>query len=190
MTSSLRSLNSESRRDHVELNTVQFPLHLVSPQCQLQIHTASYRGSFSLVLSEALRAAGLGSNVLVAQFLKGGVNQGPSDGINLCGNLNWIRPNLDFCPSPLLKKSSIDEEPYTHQAISEVWIFCKEQLKRKKIDRLVLDEIGLACAYGYIDQNDLITTLSERPTSTDIILTGPSISPEIIAMADQVTQLR
>jgi hypothetical protein len=46
------------------------PLHLVAPEGQLQVHTASYRGSFSSVLSQAMRAAGLGSRVLIAQFLK------------------------------------------------------------------------------------------------------------------------
>ena len=51
------------------------PLHLVAPEGQLQVHTASYRGSFSSVLSQAMRAAGLGSRVLIAQFLRG-VQQG------------------------------------------------------------------------------------------------------------------
>ena len=53
-------------------------LHLVAPEGQLQVHTAPYRGSFSSVLSEAMRAAGLGSRVLISQFLKGGVQQGLS----------------------------------------------------------------------------------------------------------------
>jgi cob(I)yrinic acid a,c-diamide adenosyltransferase (EC 2.5.1.17) len=42
------------------------------PEGLLQIHTAPYRGSFATVLSQALRSAGLGSQVLVCQFLKGG----------------------------------------------------------------------------------------------------------------------
>ncbi|HJM80570.1 MAG TPA: ATP--corrinoid adenosyltransferase, partial [Prochlorococcaceae cyanobacterium Fu_MAG_72] len=41
------------------------PLHLVAPEGQLQVYTAPYRGSFSAVLSQALRTAGLGSRVMV-----------------------------------------------------------------------------------------------------------------------------
>ena len=110
MTASLRSFDDESVTGHVGLRAVEvpssrFPLHLVTPQGQIQIHTASYRGSFSIVLSEALRAAGLGSRVLIAQFLKGGVNQGPDSGIKLCKKLNWIRPDLPFSIANVKKES-------------------------------------------------------------------------------------
>ena len=36
---------------------VRPPLHLVEPEGQLQVHTATYRGSFSSVLSQAMRTA-------------------------------------------------------------------------------------------------------------------------------------
>ena len=67
------------------MSQLKLPLHLVEPEGQLQIHTASYRGSFSSVLSQAVRSAGLGSRVVIAQFLKGGVNQGPDGQVQLCG---------------------------------------------------------------------------------------------------------
>ena len=35
----------------------------------------------------------LGRNVLLVQFMKGGVRQGVANKVNLCGNLNWIRPS-------------------------------------------------------------------------------------------------
>lgn len=53
------------------------PLRLVSqPEGLLQIHTAPFRGSFAAVFSQALRSAGLGSRVLVSQFLKGAWSRG------------------------------------------------------------------------------------------------------------------
>ena len=73
------------------------PLKLAKTQGQVQIHTSPFRGSFSVVLSEALRSAGLGSKVLISQFLKGGVNQGPNGAINLCGRLEWLRPAIETC---------------------------------------------------------------------------------------------
>ena len=74
-------------------------LHLVAPEGQLQVHTAPYRGSYSSVLSQAVRAAGLGSRVLISQFLKGGVQQGPSGRVQLCGGLVWLRPDVPACVS-------------------------------------------------------------------------------------------
>lgn len=174
-------------RNHV-LNS---PLHLVGPEGQLQVHTAPYRGSFSVVLSEALRAAGLGRRVMVAQFLKGGVSQGPEGSINLCGRLDWLRPSIPCCIEEHANHESFKENKSSAiQAVKEIWEVCKARVIAANIDQLVLDEVGLASALGYLDENDLINTLEKRPSSMDVILTGPSIPSQVMKMADQVTELR
>ena len=168
-----------------------FPLHLVGAEGQLQVHTAPYRGSFSGVLSEALRAAGLGRRVMVAQFLKGGVSQGPEGSINLCGRLEWLRPSIPCCIAEHASLANdLHNQTSTVQAVKEVWEVCKAQIIAENIDQLVLDEVGLATALGYLNENDLINTLEKRPSSMDVILTGPSIPSRAIEMADQVTELR
>ena len=167
------------------------PLQLVKTQGQVQIHTSSYRGSFSIVFSEALRSAGLGSKVLISQFLKGGVNQGPNGAINLCGRLEWIRPAIETClPEQLSEENLSFKRKYEEKAIKELWEFCKARLIENKLDKIVLDEIGIAINLGFIEENDLIFMINNRPSSTDIILTGPSIPPKVIEMADQITELR
>ena len=167
------------------------PLHLVGPEGQLQVHTAPYRGSFSVVLSEALRAAGLGRRVMVAQFLKGGVSQGPEGAINLCGRLDWLRPSIPCCIEEHANHESFKENKSSAiQAVKEIWEVCKARVIAANIDQLVLDEVGLASALGYLDENDLINTLEKRPSSMDVILTGPSIPSQVMKMADQVTELR
>ncbi len=167
------------------------PLQLVKTQGQVQIHTSAVRGSFSIVLSEALRSAGLGSNVLISQFLKGGVNQGANGVINLCGSLEWIRPSIEMClPEQIQEKDLSLTRKFQEKAIKELWEFCKKRLFEKNLDKIVLDEIGMAINLGFIEENDLISMINDRPSSTDIILTGPSIPPKVIEMADQITELR
>ena len=167
------------------------PLQLVSTQGQVQIHTSTFRGSFSVVLSEALRSAGLGSQVLIAQFLRGGVNQGPNGAINLCGRLEWLRPAIETClQEKILEEHLSLKRKYEEKAIKELWEFCKSRLIEKKIDKIVLDEIGIAISLGFIEENDLIFMINNRPSSTDIILTGPSIPSSVMEMADQITELR
>ena len=175
------------------LKPVQFsrPLQLVKTQGQVQIHTSTFRGSFSIVLSEALRSAGLGSKVLISQFLRGGVNQGPNGAINLCGRLEWLRPAIETCLPEQISEDNLSlKRKYEEKAIKELWEFCKSRLIEKKLDKLVLDEIGMAIGLGFIEENDLISMINNRPSSTDIILTGPSIPSKVIAMADQITELR
>ena len=168
------------------------PLQLVKTQGQVHIHTSSFRGSFSVVLSEALRSAGLGSKVLISQFLRGGVNQGPNGSINLCGRLEWLRPAIETClPEKLEEEKDLSlKRKYQEKAINELWEFCKKRLFEKNLDKIVLDEIGIAIDLGFIEENDLISMINNRPSSTDIILTGPSIPPQVIEMADQITELR
>ena len=165
---------------------VRPPLHLVAPEGQLQVHTASFRGSFSGVLSQALRTAGLGSSVLIAQFLKGGVGQGPQSSLTMCDRLRWLRPSVMECLSD--PASSRDDE--VKEAVQSVWEICKTHLLEGTLDQLVLDEIGLAIELCYLSHEDVLSVLEQRPSAMDVIVTGPAIPAEMMEMADQVTELR
>jgi cob(I)alamin adenosyltransferase len=183
--------SSPSTATSLRATPIKKPLQLVATQGQVQIHTSTFRGSFSVVLSEALRSAGLGSQVLIAQFLRGGVNQGPNGAVNLCGRLDWLRPAIETClPEQILEDHLSLKRKYEEKAIKELWEFCKARLSEKRIDKIVLDEIGMAISLGFIEENELIFMINNRPSSTDIILTGPSIPPKVIEMADQITELR
>jgi len=152
----------------------------------LQIHTAPFRGSFGSVLSQALRTAGLGSRVLITQLLKGGVDQGLESSLWLCGRLQWLRPGVPAClsvPAPGASAEVID-------AVKQVWAFSREQLLTGAVDLMVLDELGLAVELGYLKLDEVVATLEQRPAQMDVILTGTAMGPDLMALADQVTQLR
>ena len=161
----------------------------------LQIHTAPFRGSFGAVLSQALRTAGLGSRVLVSQLLKGGVDQGLESSLWLCGRLQWLRPGVPYCISePAASQSEeLAAQSLAAQslaAVQQVWAYSREQLLSGAVDLLVLDELGLAVELGYLDKAEVLATLERRPVHLDVIVTGPAMAPELMAMADQVTKLR
>ncbi|CAI8366016.1 MAG: Cob(I)yrinic acid a,c-diamide adenosyltransferase [Synechococcus sp. MIT S9220] len=164
----------------------QQPLHLVAPEGQLQVHTAPYRGSFGTVLSQALRSAGLGSRVAVMQFLKGGVAQGPHAAITLCDRMVWMRPAVMGC----LSDQASSADPTTVDAVQAVWQICRRHLASGDLDQLVLDELGLAIALGYLNESEVRDSLDARPGSMDVIITGPSIPDSLMGLADQVTELR
>lgn len=166
------------------------PLRLV-PQAEglLQIHTAPFRGSVASVFSQALRSAGLGSRVLVSQFLKGGVDQGVEGRLWLCGRLQWLRPATPLCLEAAAEEvGTAGDDPLA--AVRAVWDFSREQLLAGDLDLLVLDELGLAIELGYLSVNEVTASLEQRPAHLDVILTGPAMPAALMAMADQVTQLR
>jgi len=158
----------------------------VQPEGLVQIHTAPFRGSCSTVLSQALRTAGLGSRVLISQFLKGGVEQGLAHSPWLCGRLQWLRPAVPAC----LGEAAAACPVHTCEAVQEVWAFSRGQLLAGAVDLMVLDELALAVALGFVPLGDVLDTLEARPAHLDVILTGPAMAPELLALADQVTQLR
>lgn len=163
------------------------PLRLV-PQAEglLHIHTADFRGSFGSVLSQALRSAGLGSRVLISQLLKGGVDQGLERSLWLCGRLQWLRPAVPAC----LSQQASKEDAAALEAVRQVWAFSREQLLSGAVDLMVLDELGLAVELGYLECAEVLEVLERRPAHLDVILTGPAMGPALMALADQVTQLR
>jgi len=199
MTISLAHLRQPQRN---EAGPASEPLQLLpppalrlvpQPEGLLQIHTAPFRGSFASVFSQALRSAGLGSRVLVSQFLKGGVEQGVEGSLWLCGRLQWLRPATPHCLDGPAAAPSADpsvEAVETLAAVRAVWAFSREQLLRGSVDLLVLDELGLAIELGYLEANEVTATLEQRPEQLDVILTGPAMPADLIAMADQVTELR
>lgn len=169
------------------------PLALVPPaqtEGQLQVHTAPFRGSFSGVFSQALRSAGLGSRVLISQFLKGGVDQGLERSLWLCGRLQWLRPAMPACLTEPAAAEPEGPGAEEQEAVLEVWGYTRCQLLEGAVDLMVLDELGLAIALGYLPAAEVEATLEQRPAHLDVILTGPSMPPALLAMADQVTQLR
>ena len=153
------------------------------PEGLLQVHTAAYRGSCPSVFSQALRSAGLGSTVLVSQFLRGGVDQGPKKPVQMCGRLTWLRPAVADC----LKGP---DDGLQRQAVQDLWQETSRWLLEGAADLVVLDELGLALAYGLLDEAEVVATLGQRPSRMDVILTGPQMPASLMALADQVTELR
>ena len=158
---------------------------------QIQIYQSLYRGSYSTVIRDCLRNAALGRKVLLVQLMKGGVNQGIANAINLCGNLTWVRSSYSFDQfnsEEIINDKNIKET--IHKSINESWNFCKEQLRLGVNDQIILDEIFLAVEMNIINKDDLISTLENRFITGDVILTGTSIPADLLMMANQITELR
>ena len=150
-----------------------------------QVTVAPFRGSCNDVLSQAIRVAGQGSRVMVAQFLSGGINQGPERATKLCGSLEWIRPAIDCC---LVDPSVITQAH--RQAVKAVWAVSCQRLLSGAVDLMVLDELGLALQFDLLEEDKVLKALQQRPAPLDLTLIGSAIPEAILEMANQVTRLR
>jgi len=169
----------------------EIKLRKIRQNGQIQIYQSSYRGSYSTIIRDCLRNAGLGRKVLLVQLMKGGVKQGIVNAQKLCGNLTWIRASDSYDQYDSEKIANNEELSRSiNISILELWNFCKDELQSGKHDQIILDEIFLAIEMGIIDKDDLISTLENRFISGDVILTGTSIPKNFLLMADQITELR
>jgi len=150
----------------------------------IQVFTSSHRSFFTNVMAQALRIAGQGTPVLVVQFLKGGISQGPQHPVRLGQNLDWIRCDLPRC----IDSSHIEESEAI--ALRELWSHTQAVMSMGKYSMVVLDELSLAINFGLIAEAEVLNFLKQRPAQVDVILTGPNMPQSILDIADQITELR
>jgi len=190
--SSTQNISADQRQfNQIKTSDSENKIKRLRHNGQIQIFQSSYRGSYAAIIRDSLRNAALGRKVLLAQPMKGGVKQGVSNPIRLCGNLLWIRPetSLEQNNDPnTINSDSISMS--IKNSIIELWEFCKKQLLSGGQDQVILDEIFRPIELGIIAEDDLISTLDNRFLSGDVILTGTSIPKKFLLMADQFTELR
>jgi cob(I)alamin adenosyltransferase len=58
-----------------------------------------------------------------------------------------------------------------------------------RVRLLVLDELNIALRYDYLPLADVLAALNNRRDDLNIVVTGRNAKPELIAIADLVTEM-
>jgi len=149
--------------------------------------TGNGKGKTTSALGMALRACGHGLRVCIIQFMKGDLYAGEWDGVKrLNCDIELIATGKGFC--------GIQGNPYPweeHRANAQDAI----ELARKKLaagrwDLLILDEINNALKLKLVDLEQVLELLREKPPLLHLVLTGRDAHPEVIALADTVSEVR
>ena len=150
----------------------------------VRVFTCPHRSFFTDVIAQALRTAGQGNPVLVVQFLKGGIRQGCDRPVQLGQHLDWLRSDLPrYIDTPNL------EDP-ERQALQDLWQHTQAIVATGKYSLVVLDELSLAINFGLIPEAEVLAFVRNRPPAVEVVLTGPDMPAAILAIADQITELR
>jgi len=149
-----------------------------------QVYTGEGKGKTSAAFGLALRAIGRGLKVYMVQFIKGGFDYGE---LYVVGRL----PNLEMavfgCGQFILKSSPTEED--LEQA-REALDHAKSIVVCGEYDVVVLDEINVALNQKLIDVEEVVDLIKNKPRHVELVLTGRSAPPEIIELADLVTEMR
>ena len=69
------------------------------------------------------------------------------------------------------------------------WDEVKRRIESERYEFLLLDELTYAIKYGWISEEEIVTTLSSRPGFQHIVVTGRDASPGLIEAADLVSEV-
>ena len=69
------------------------------------------------------------------------------------------------------------------------WEQAKIFLRDPAIGLVLLDELNIALKYGYLDVHAVIADLLDRPEMQHVVITGRAAPPELVAIADTVTDM-
>jgi cob(I)alamin adenosyltransferase len=161
----------------------------------VMVHTGDGKGKSTAAFGLALRGWNQGWRIGVFQFVKsakwrigeqtvferlGRLHDETGEG----GPVEWHKMGAGWSWS---RKQGEAED---HQvAAIEGWAEIKRRLADERHDLLVLDEFTYPIAWGWVDVDDVVRALRERPGHQHVIITGRRADPRLLAAADLVTEM-
>ena len=154
------------------------------------VNTGNGKGKTTAALGVVLRAVGQGFKVLILQFIKSGNGYGELAGLAKLGDQVEIRSmGKGFI---YYNRNEVGEAELARhkEAAQAAWRTLVEEVNSDKWDLIVMDEINNAINYELIDVNSVVEMLKNKPKRLHVVLTGRYAKPEIIDMADTVTEMK
>lgn len=161
----------------------------------LIVNTGLGKGKSTSAFGVALRAWNQGWNTAVFQFVKSAKwKVGEQTALEALGKLHqdtgiggavsWFKMGTGW--SWARKSASIAESADLALA---GWEEVKRRLSIAAHDLYILDEFTYPINWGWIDITDVVDTLSNRPGTQHLIITGREAHPKLIEIATTVTEM-
>lgn len=154
----------------------------------LLVHTGEGKGKTTAALGLIVRAIGQGLNVLMIQFIKS--------------------PERTYGEKLTLEKLGVEihqmgagftwtKTPEEHrEALKSAWALTKEKVQSGSYDLIILDELNNALAINRFPIEDVLPfaevmeLIRTRPRQLHLVITGRNAHPELMAVADLVTEMK
>lgn len=159
------------------------------------VHTGDGKGKSTAAFGLALRAWNQGWRIGVFQFVKsakwrigeqtvlerlGKLHEETGEG----GPVEWHKMGSGW--SWIRRKDGAEDHA---AAAAEGWAEIKRRLADQTHDLLILDEFTYTLVWGWIDVDDVLATLRDRPGRQHVVITGRRADPRLMEAADLVTEM-
>lgn len=146
------------------------------------VNTGKGKGKTVAALGSAFRALGHGHKVCMIQFLKGQGKYGERLMAEKFDNLDWFICGRGF----VFRKENIDDD---RKAAQKGFQLAKEKVESDQYDLIILDEITYLIHYNFVDVDQIIKLIRNKPKRLSLILTGRDADPKLIEVADTVSSI-
>ena len=148
-----------------------------------QVYTGNGKGKTTAAIGLAIRAAGAGLKVYIAQFIK-------------MGDYSEIKALRRY--SDMITVEQFGLGRFTDgKPLPEDIAAAQKGLKRVKsimaseeYKVIILEEANVAVKFGLIRIQDLLTLIINKPHDLELVLTGRHAASRVIENADLVTEMR
>jgi cob(I)alamin adenosyltransferase len=159
------------------------------------VHTGAGKGKSTAAFGLALRGWNQGWSIGIFQFVKsakwrigeqtvlerlGQLHDESGEG----GPVEWHKMGSGWSWS---RKAGTEDDHAA--AAAEGWDEVKRRLAEEAHDLYVLDEFTYPVKWGWIDVDDVVTTLVNRPGRQHVVMTGRDADPKLIEIANLVTEM-
>jgi cob(I)alamin adenosyltransferase len=154
----------------------------------LIVNTGHGKGKSTAAFGTAIRAAGHGQKVAVVQFTKGKWKTGEQASFARFPEIDHFIVGDGFTWNTQDRQADI-------ASAREGWALCVELIEacraeEPKYQLLVIDELNIVLRYDYLPIDEVVSALAQRPEGLHVIVTGRDAKPELIAIADTVTEMK
>ncbi len=146
------------------------------------VNTGNGKGKSSAAFGVMLRALAADWKVAITQFIKSSDWKVGEEKIGRQLGVDWFAFGDGFT----WDSDNLDND-IAHAR--EGWAQAKMLIAEGEYQLVVLDELTYLCTWGWIDLDDVIATITERPVHVNIVVTGRDAPAELIAIADTVTEM-
>jgi len=148
-----------------------------------QVYTGNGKGKTTAAIGLAIRAAGAGLKVFIAQFIK----MGEYSEIKALRRFSDLITVEQFGLGRFTNgKPSPEDIAAAQKGLEKV----KSLMRSNAYKIIILEEANVAAKLGLITVQDLLELMFEKPYDTELVITGRGASARIIEKADLVTEMK
>ena len=147
------------------------------------VNTGNGKGKTTAALGMVMRSLGHGYKVAIVQFIKGAWEPAEKAVLE-----QWSEQLNFHAMGEGFTWETQDRERDIAKATA-AWQQGLNYILDPEYKLVLLDEVNIALKLGYLDVETVVDSLKQKPADSHVILTGRSAPPELIAIADLVTEM-